>query len=200
MKILLRITLILVLSATTGLLGKLPEAKSDPNTLAQTEDATTATPPIPVSLPALAKVTLKDGNTRSGRAIDFNSEQLTIKRDKSRATVPIADIVGVEFDGSVWWPEGTEFITIRGDDTIKKGEPVRLQVRMDGFEWVEKERGIANISSEAVVDVDGQGTENLKGILGVVNSGQIRYVISQIEFDLENKLLSIAAIATARPE
>ncbi len=70
MKRLLRITLILVLVATTGLVGSLPEAKSDPNTVAETETATTEENPIPVSLPTEATVTLNDGNTRSGQVVD----------------------------------------------------------------------------------------------------------------------------------
>lgn len=199
MKRLLRITLILVLTATTGLVANLPEAKGDPNTSAETENATTAAIPIPVSLPAGATVTLKDGNTRSGQVVDLNSEQLIIKRGNSRPTVSIADIVRVEFDGEVWWPTGSEFIVIRGDDTIKE-ERARLQVRMDGFEWVEKEQGIANISSEAVVDVDGEGREYLVGILGVIKDGKTRYVINEIEFDLENQLLIITATGTSRQE
>ncbi len=88
---------------------------------------------------------------------------------------------------------------IRGDDTIKGGEPVRLQVRMDGFEWVEKEQGIANISSEAVVDANGRG-RRLRGIFGVINSGKVRFVVSEIEFDVEKQLLIITATATSRQE
>lgn len=199
MKRLLRITLILVLAATTGLVGNLPEAKSDLNTSAETESATTEKTPIPVSLPAGATVTLNDGNTKSGQVVDLNSEQLIIKRGNSSPSVPIANIARVEFDGEVWWPTGSELIVIRGDDTIKEGEPVRLQVRLDGFEWEEKEQGIANISSEAVVDVNGRG-KRLRGILGVVNSGKIRFVVSEMEFDVENQLLIITATATSRKE
>jgi len=199
MKTLLRITLIVVLTATTGLLGNLPEAKGDPNTSTETETAATETTPIPVSLPAGATVTLRDGNTRSGQVVDLNSEQLIIKRGNSRPTVSIADIVRVEFDGEVWWPIGSEFIVIRGDDAIEEGEPVRLQVRLDGFEWVEKEQGIANISSEAVVDVNGRG-KRLRGIIGVINSGKVRFVISEMEFDVENQLLIITATAKSRKE
>jgi hypothetical protein len=199
MKRLLRIALILVLTATTGLVGNLPEAKSDPNTIAETETATKEATPIPVSLPAGATVTLNDGNTRSGQVVDLNSEQLIIKRGNSRPTVSIADIVRVEFDGEVWWPTGSELIVIRGDDTIKEGEPVRLEVRLDGFEWEEKEQGIANISSEAVEDVNGRG-KRLRGILGVVNSGKVRFVVSEIEFDVENQLLIITATAALRQE
>ncbi|NEP41769.1 MAG: hypothetical protein F6K35_22060 [Okeania sp. SIO2H7] len=200
MKTLLRITLILVLTATTGLVGNVREAKGNSNTSAETETATTAATPIPVSLPAVATVTLSDRNTRSGQVVDLNSEQLIIKRGNSPATVSIADIVRVEFDGEVWWPTGSEFIVIRGDDTIKEGEPVRLEVGMDGFEWVEKEQGIANISSEAVMDIDGEGREYLEGILDVIDGGKFRYVVREIEFDLENQLLIITATAASRQE
>ena len=200
MKRLLRITLILVLTATTGLVGNLPEAKGDLNTSAETENTTTEKTPIPVSLPAVATVTLNDGNTRSGQMVDLNSEQLIIKKNNSRAIVSIADIMRVEFSENFWWPTSTGFIVIRGKDTVPEGEPVRLEVGMDGFEWVEKEQGIANISSEAVEDVDGEGMEYLEGIVGVVNSGKSRYVVSKIEFDVENQLLIITATATSRQE
>ena len=200
MKTLLRITLILVLTATTGLVGNVPEAKGDRNTSAETETATTAATPIPVSLPAVATVTLSDRNTRSGQVVDLNSEQLIIKINNNPATVSIADIVKVEFDGEVWWPTGSDKIKIRGDDTIKEGEPVRLEVQMDGFEWVEKEQGIANISSEAVMDIDGEGREYLDGILDVIDGGKFRYVVREIEFDLENQLLIMTATAASRQE
>ncbi len=73
-------------------------------------------------------------------------------------------------------------------------------MRLDGFQWEKKEQGIANISSEAVEDVDGEGMEYLEGIVGVVNSGKVRFVVSEIEFDVENQLLIITATAALRQE
>ncbi|NER05514.1 MAG: hypothetical protein F6K17_24460 [Okeania sp. SIO3C4] len=67
-------------------------------------------------------------------------------------------------------------------------------MRMDGLEWEDAEKGIAVIKPEAVVGVD-----ETKGIpRGVDRPRKSRYIVSEMEFELEQQILIITATSYSR--
>ncbi|NEO52673.1 MAG: hypothetical protein F6K54_06035 [Okeania sp. SIO3B5] len=77
-----------------------------------------------------------------------------------------------------------------------KGKPRRFQVRMDGLEWEDAEKGIAVIKHEAVVGVD--ETKGLPREMKKV--GKSRYIVSEMEFELEQQILIITAASHSRKD
>lgn len=152
--------------------------------------------PIPFSFPTNARVVLKDGDSRSGKVIDINSQNITIKKGESRHPEAIANVTRIEFKGEIWWPTSSKSIRIRGGELDMNGEPRRFQLRMDGLEWEDVEKGIAIIQPEAVVGVD-ERKGLPRSMRNIINS---RYIVSEMEFEPEQQILIITATSQSRKE
>ncbi len=190
-----KITIIFLVACLTVAGGDIRQAIGNPNQIVQSEVESTAKP-IPVSLPVKARVLLNNGDSRSGKVMDINSQHLTIKRDGSNRKEAIANVARIEFDGEVWWPNSSRPIVIHGDEVEMKGKPRRFQVQMDGLEWVNTEEGIAVIKPEAVIGVDDR--KGLpRSMRNIINS---RYIVSVIEFQSEPQILIITATSHSREE
>ncbi len=176
-------------------IGDRKQAVANPKPILEAEAKSTPQP-IPISLPIAARVLLKDGNSRSGKVIDINSQHITIKKGESRGREAIANVAQIKFNGNIWWPTSTKPIVIRGNEVEMKGKPRRFQLRMDGFEWEDAEKGIAVIKPEAVVGVDDR-----KGLpRSMRNISKSRYIVSSIEFEPEQQILIITATSQSRKE
>ncbi|NET41808.1 MAG: hypothetical protein F6K15_07685 [Okeania sp. SIO2B3] len=69
-------------------------------------------------------------------------------------------------------------------------------MRMDSLEWEDAEKGIAVIKPEAVVGVD-----EAKGLPRDMKCpGKSRYIVSEMEFELEQQILIITATSHSRTE
>ncbi len=143
--------------------------------------------PIPFSLPTNATVVLKNGGSRSGRVIDINSQDITIKRGESVAREAITNIAQIKFSGNTWWPS-IDRLRIRGDEINTTGKPRIFKVRRDRFEWEDIEKGIAKIKPEALIEIDGKEIKRLTDIPRPMwNITESRYVVSKIEFEPERQ-------------
>ncbi|WP_293075642.1 hypothetical protein [Okeania sp. SIO3B5] len=189
-----QIIIIFLVACLTVVVGDIRQTIANPKLIVKTECKPTVQP-IPFSFPTNARVVLKDGDSRSGTVIDINSQDITIKKDR---IVPeaIANIVRIKFQGDIWWPISSKPSKIRGDEVDMKGKPRRFQVRMDGLEWEDAEKGIAVIKHEAVVGVD--ETKGLPREMKKV--GKSRYIVSEMEFELEQQILIITAASHSRKD
>lgn len=183
------------MACLTVVIGDMKQAISNSNPIVEAQ-AQSQPQPIPMSLPVKARVILKDGDSRSGKLTEINSQHLTITRDGSNGKEAIANITRIEFDGDIWWPTSTGYIVIRGNEVEMKGKPRRFQVQMDGLEWENTEKGIAKIKPEALVGVDDR-----KGIPRTMrNIIKSRYIVSEIEFQPEQQIVIITATSHSREE
>ncbi|MDY7004180.1 MAG: hypothetical protein SWX82_09550 [Cyanobacteriota bacterium] len=189
-----QIIIIFLVACLTILIGHTKQAISNSNHIVEAQ-AQSQAKPIPISLPVKARVILKDGDSRSGKLTEINSQHLTITRGGSSRREAIANVTEIEFyrDISRLTSRGS---AIRGDKVEMKGKPRRFQVQMDGLEWENIEKGIAKIKPEALVGVDDR-----KGIprpfRNIIKS---RYIVSKIEFQQEQQMLIITAISHSREE
>ncbi|MGD1703508.1 hypothetical protein [Dapis sp. BLCC M229] len=190
-----KITIIFLVACLTLGVQDRRQAIANPKAIVEAEAKSTAQP-IPFSFPTNATVVLKDGDSRSGKVIDINSQNITIKKGESRRQEAIANVAQIKFNGDIWWPTSSKPIRIRGNEVEMKGEPRRFQLRMDGLEWEDAENGIAIIKPEAVVGVDER-----KGLpRSMRNTGKSRYIVSEMEFEPEQQILIITATSQSRKE
>ncbi len=199
MRIFLKLIVLVVLATVTGLAGEAREASTRDNILAREQNKQEETV-IPLSLPANAQATLKDGTSKSGQVVGMDSQKLTIGAGSSRASVPIAEVQDVTLDGDVWWPSSNGPIVVRGGGTLQtEGNPSVLRVRMQGFQWEDPEKGIANILASAVVKMNERPGIS-RGMLGVAASGKSRYVVSKMQFDPAAGLMTITVTPKSRQQ
>ncbi|MEB3339936.1 hypothetical protein [Okeania sp.] len=151
---------------------------------------------IPFSFPTKATVVLKDGDSRSGKLTDINSQNITIKRGQKIAQEAIANIDWIEFNGDIWWPASSKYTKFRGLEIETKYKPRNFQLRMDGLEWEDAENGVANVKPEAVVGVDER-----EGLPRSINtSNKSRYIVSKVKFEPDQQILIITATSQSRTE
>ena len=153
--------------------------------------------PIPFSFPTKATVVLKDGDSRSGKVTDINSQNITIKKGESIVEEAIANIDWIEFNREIWWPASSKFIKLRGDEVEMKGTPRRFQLRMDGLEWEDAEKGVAVVKMETVVWFDDRKCPCRTIIREPKKS---RYIVSKMEFKPQEQILIITATSLSRTE
>ena len=191
-----QIIIIFLVACLTVVVGDIRQTIANPKLIVKTECKSTVQS-IPFSFPTNARVVLKDGDSRSGTVIDINSQDITIKKGQI-VKEAIANIVRIKFKGDIWWPTSSEPIKLRGDEDEldMKGTPRRFQVRMDDLEWEDAEKGIAVIKHETVLGVD-----EAKGLPRDMKCpGKSRYIVSEMELELEQQILIITATSHSRTE
>ncbi len=190
-----KITIIFLVACLTLGVQDRRQVIANPKPIVEVEAKLTPQP-IPFSFPTNAIVVLKDGDSSSGKVIDINSQDITIKKGKSRSQEAIANVTRIKFQGEIWWPTSSKPISIRGNEIETKGGPRRFQLRMDGLEWEDVEKGIAIIKPEAVVGVD-ERKGLPRSMRNIINS---RYIVSEMEFEPEQQILIITATSQSRKE
>ncbi|MDJ0518489.1 MAG: hypothetical protein QNJ74_20275 [Trichodesmium sp. MO_231.B1] len=193
-----QITIIFLVVCLTVVVGNIKQTIANPNPLVATETETKKARPIPVSLPVIAIVKLKDGDRRTGAVVGINSQQITIKKGQSIGKEDITNVTRIEFDEreGFWWPTADEVIIIRGGQVDKIGKIRRLEVRVDGLIWENVEENAIEIKPESVIRVD-----NRKGIPRTMRDfRKSRYVVSEMEFKPERQIWIITASKQSRKE
>lgn len=179
----LKVLVVTLLVSTTGLAGAASQAPSHQNSLAQAQaqNVLGQNSPIPVFLPNLANVVLKGGSSMSGRltAIEPQAQQINLELSGESATLPIADIEKVEFEGEVILGCGNTDcqIVIRGDgdEASTNNNQKTWSEPLTNFRVIDPSTGEAQIQLTSLPKLE------LRGILAVAASSS--YVVDEIQFD-----------------
>ncbi|WP_293120166.1 hypothetical protein [Okeania sp. SIO1I7] len=191
-----QITIIFLLACLTVVVGEIKQAIANPNLLVTTE--TEKAKPIPVSLPVIAVVKLKDGDRRTGAVVGVNSQHITIKRGQSSGKENITNVTRINFNDwkGFWWPTSDGIIVMRGDEVEKTGNIRRFEVGVDGLVWENAEKNAIEIKPESVIRVDDkEGVP--RSMWNIINS---RYVVSEMEFEPERQIWIITARLQSKKE
>ncbi len=177
MKAFLKVLVVTVFVSTTGLAGYASQPSSHQNSLAQAQNVPGQDSPIPVFLPNLANVELKDGGSMSGRltAVDSQTQQIKLELSGESATVAIAEIEKVQFRGKVTLRGRPIFIRGDEDETSADNNRKTWSEPLTNFRVINSNEGEAQIKLTSVSKLD------LRGIRSVAASSS--YVVDEIQFD-----------------
>ena len=190
MKAFFKIMIVTLVASTTGLAAAASQSSSHQNSSAQVQNVSLQDSSISVFLPRDANVTLKNGNSMSGKltAIDPQGELIELELSGESATVEIAEIEEVRFRGEVSLRSGGE-IVIRGDEdeTFPSNNQKTWNEPLTNFKVIDSSRGEAQIQLTSLSKLE------LRGIRSVVANSS--YVVDEIKF---NDLGKINLTATPR--
>ena len=181
MKAVLKVLVVTLFATTTGLAGYASQPSSHQNSLAQAQNVPGQNSPIPVFLPTLANVELKDGGSMSGRltAVDSQTQQIKLELSGESATVAIADIEKVQF--SIEYIPGCGDsdckIVIRGDEdeTSTNNNQKTWREPLMNFQLSDPIKGKAEIRLTSV------SKGELRGISSVAQDSS--YVVEEMRFE-----------------
>ncbi|MGJ5672924.1 MAG: hypothetical protein ACR9NN_04800 [Nostochopsis sp.] len=189
--------IVVIVALTTGLAansqavtGQNVESKSiEKKSFLLTQAQVKAKPvAISVALPALADVSLKGGESVSGRmtAIDPSGQTLSMWRSGKTFPYPLKQVEKVVFrnDAKVYRSNGK--VIYRGERDHPQGQ----QVTWNGLPlgtFIIKNQGLAVVNLEPPV----VSPERLRGIQSVAKDRQ--YVVDEMQFNLQQKTMSIRA-------
>ncbi|MCC5640527.1 hypothetical protein LC593_32805 [Nostoc sp. CHAB 5844] len=165
------------------------EVKTGNSLLAQapTKSQTIA---LPIALPDFADISLKGGESLSGRVIkvDAQGQTLTIQRSSKTRSIPLGKIEKVLFkNGAVAYTSNGRQI-IRGERKRPTGKPVTWNgVPLDTFKIKNPAKGEAEVKLAPPV----VSSAGLLGIQSVAKDRQ--YVVDQIQFDPQKRTMTIQA-------
>ncbi|MGD1808182.1 hypothetical protein ACP6PL_22485 [Dapis sp. BLCC M126] len=193
-----QITIIFLVACLTVVVGNIKQTIANPNLLVTTETKIEKAKPIPVSLPIIAIVKLKDGDRQTGSVVGINSQDITIKRGQGSGKEDTANVTRIEFDEreGFWWPTSDGIIIIRGGQVDKIGDIRRFEVLVDGLVWENVEENAIEIKPESVIRVDDR--EDIRRSMW--NVGKSRYVVSEMEFEPEQQIWIITATLQSKKE
>ena len=181
MKAFLKVLVVTLFASTMGLAGSIFQLPSLQNSLAQAQNVLEQNSPIPVFLPDLANVLLKEGSSMSGRLTAINPQKQQIKLELSGESeiVAIADIKKVKFSGEVILGCGNTDcqIVIRGDED----EASASNNQKTWSEPLTNFRVINPSTGEAQIQLTSLPKLELRGIRAVAESSS--YVVKEIQFD-----------------
>lgn len=187
MKVFLKVLVVTLFASITGLTGSASPPPTHQNKLAQVQNASEQNFSISVFLPRDANVTLKKGNSMSGRLteIDPQTEQIKLELSGESATVEIAEIEKVEFSGDVILSCGNSDckIVIRGDEdeTSADNNHKTWSEPLTNFKVINPSTGEAQLKLTSLSKLD------LKGIRSVAASSS--YVVDEIQFNDSGKIV-----------
>ena len=187
MKVFLKVLVVTLFASITGLVGSASPPPSHQNKLAQVPNVSPQDSSISVFLPQGANVTLKKGNSMSGRLteIDPQTEQIKLELSGESATVEIAEIEKVEFRGDVILGCGNSDckIVIRGDEdeTSPGNNQKTWSEPLTNFRVIDSSTGEAQIQLTSIPKLQ------LRGILSVASSSS--YVVEEIQFDSSRMII-----------
>ncbi|MGK7948611.1 MAG: hypothetical protein AB4368_07355 [Xenococcaceae cyanobacterium] len=181
MKVFLKVLVVTLFASITGLTGSASPPPSHQNKLAQVKNVSPQDSSISVFLPQGANVTLKKGNSMSGKLteIDPQAEEIKLELSGESTTVEIAEIEKVEFSGDVILGCGNSDckIVIRGDEdeTSSGNNQKTWSEPLTNFRVINPSTGEAQIKLTSLPKLQ------LRGILSVASSSF--YVVKEIQFD-----------------
>ncbi|NMG11744.1 hypothetical protein [Brasilonema sp. UFV-L1] len=145
---------------------------------------------VSVALPELADVSLKGGESRSGRvtAIDPSGQTLSMQRSDKTLSIPLKQVEKVVFRNSatVYRSNGQQII--RGERDRPKGQQVTWNaLPFTTFTIKNANQGQAVVNLEPPV----VSPERLLGIQSVARDRQ--YVVDEMQFNLQQKTMSVRA-------
>jgi len=149
--------------------------------------AVAQTAAIPVSLPELAVITLKDGGERSGRVVGFDSQKQTLllQRGSASASTPLNQIAKVVYakDAPFYRAQGEP--VIRGNPASHAGTPVTWSnIPLSGFRVSDASRGQAALMLDSVLS-----SSELRGVRAVASGST--YVVDEMQFNLQNGMMTV---------
>ncbi len=181
MKALLKLLIFTLLASATGLAGCASQPPRDQNSLPQVQNVPRQNSPIPIFLPNKANVTLKKGKPMSGRliAVDAQAQQINLELSGESATVAIADIEQVEFEGEVILRCGKTKckIVIRGDQdkTSPNNNRKTWSEPLTNFRVIDPNKGEAEIQLTSIPKLE------WPGIYSVAKTSS--YVVEEMQFE-----------------
>lgn len=151
-------------------------------------------PPVAVSvaLPELADVSLKGGKSLSGRVtgIDSSGQTLSMQRRDKTLPVPLKEVEKIVFRNGATAYRSNGHQIIRGERDRPRAQQVLWNgVQLKTFIIKNANQGLAVVNLEPPV----VSPEQLLGIQSVARDRQ--YVVDEMQFDLQQKTMSIRATA-----
>lgn len=151
-------------------------------------------PPVAVSvaLPELADVSLKGGKSLSGRVtgIDSSGQTLSMQRRDKTLPVPLKEVEKIVFRNGATAYRSNGHQIIRGERDRPRAQQVLWNgVQLKTFIIKNANQGLAVVNLEP----PGVSPEQLLGIQSVARDRQ--YVVDEMQFDLQQKTMSIRATA-----
>lgn len=150
--------------------------------------AVAQTAAVPVSLPELAVITLKDGGERSGKVVGFDSQKQTLllQRGSASASTPLNQIAKVVYakDAPFYRAQGEP--VIRGNPVSQAGSVATWSnVPLSSFQVTDASRGQATVMLDAVLS-----SSQLPGVRAV--AGSSTYVVDEMQFNLQQRTMTVS--------
>ncbi|RAM48185.1 MAG: hypothetical protein C6Y22_28980 [Hapalosiphonaceae cyanobacterium JJU2] len=186
--------IVAILALTTGLAAN-SQAVSSQN-VKKTNFLLTQAPvkvkpvPISVALPALADISLKGGESVSGRvtAIDPSGQTLSMSRSGKTLPFPLKQVEKVVFRNNERAYRSNGNLIYRGERDRPQGQQVTWNgLPLSTFIIKNANQGLAVVNLEPPV----VSPEWLRGIESVAKDRQ--YVVDEMQFNLQQKTMSIRA-------
>ncbi|MBP5971459.1 hypothetical protein HW132_01590 [Brasilonema sp. CT11] len=143
---------------------------------------------VSVALPELADVSLKGGESRSGRvtAIDPSGQTLSMQRSGKTLSIPLKQVDKVVFRNGATVYRSNGHQIIRGERDRPQGQQVTWNgLPLSTITIKNASQGLAVVNLEPPV----VSPERLLGIKSVARDRQ--YVVDEMQFDLQQKTMSI---------
>ncbi|MBE9005567.1 hypothetical protein IQ259_11045 [Fortiea sp. LEGE XX443] len=144
---------------------------------------------LPIALPDFADISLKGGESLSGRVIevDAQGQTLTIQRSSKTRSIPLGKIEKVKFKNASTYISRVPPI-IRGEPKRPTGKQVTWNgVPVDTFKIKNPAKGEAEVTLAPPV----VSRAELLGIKSVAKDRQ--YVVDQLQFDPQKRTMTIQA-------
>lgn len=144
-----------------------------------------------VSIPPLADIQLKDGNSITGRVKSLTATNMSVEFGGTSAVVPLETVSKIKFRSDKPVVQGSSTLAIRGSALLsnKTGARVWQNVPRDGFRFRDPSKGLAELNLATVL----KPTE-FRGVKAVAQTSP--YVIDEIAF-AANQVMNVRAIPTA---
>ncbi|MBD2299033.1 hypothetical protein [Nostoc sp. FACHB-190] len=143
-----------------------------------------------IALPNLARISLKGGESQSGKIIQVDTQKQTLKIQRSNQTLSISlsKIDKVQFDNKALVYTSDSRMFVRGEQKHHTAKQVTLNgLSLDNFTIENSATGQAKVKlAPSVVPL-----VELLGIQAVAEDRQ--YVVDQMQFNLQKKTMTIQA-------
>ena len=153
-----------------------------------TATAVAQSAPLPVSLPAVAVITLKNGGERRGKVVGFDSQNQTIllQRGGDSSSIPLDQVAKVVYDRRIPFYREHGPIVVRGEKAAPAGDPDSWSnVPLSNFKVNDASRGQAVVMLDSVLP-----DSRLRGVRGVAVSST--YVLDEMQFNLQQRTMTVS--------
>lgn len=146
---------------------------------------------LPVSIPPLADIQLKDGSSITGRVKSLNMTSLTVEFGGASAAVPLETVSKIKFRTDRPVVKGSSTLAIRGSKLLPNTSGTRIwpNIPLDGFKFKDQLKGLAEVNLSSVLK-----PAEFRGVKAVSQTSP--YVIDEISF-AANQGMSVRVTPTA---